>query len=385
MNNINGSTRTDIKVWETKVSDQMPLVKDTIETAVSFLADCPEPGGEEFKTAGFICDQLEALGYQVERGVADMPTAFTASFAADKLGGNIGIAVVIDGVPAVDSDGNPAPDHSCGHLAIAAGAIAVAQIWKNLCKEAQGSLTILGCPADEHATDISRTRGGGKAALADAGILDELDAVLYVHPEDRNMVLQQTQCSLRFRGTLEGKRIPGELPELVGKMAQFGNEVEYRDARSAAYIERITSVGDADNGAKIIVMADLMVRAHTEEELADAVERVMEKSDGIRWQEMTRYDGLKSHKELTEQIEEVFETMGINYDPDPPLIPYATDFGRMTNKVPGALIGLGDHRWAFHTPECSAAFLKDAVPEAEQYARVTSVIVPVLAKVAQEW
>lgn len=385
MTTLIGHSTEDIETWSRNVTAELPKVRDRIERAVAWLADHPEPGGEEVETAAFLCAQLETVGFDVKRGVAGLPTAFTASSSADSPGGNVGLVVVYDAVPVVDLSGESAADHSCGHLAIAAGAIAVAEIWQRLRGSAHGSLTILGCPADEHATDISRTAGGGKAALEAAGLLSDLDAVLYVHPEDRNTVLRQTQCSVRFRGTLSGQRSPGALPDLLAQMARFGAEAEFKENRAAAYLERVTTVGDAADGATIVVSGDLMVRAHTQEELSEAIERVKTQSGDISWREMARYDGLKPHKDLIEGIEAVFETMGMNYDGDPPLIPYATDFGRMTTTIPGALIGLGNHHWDFHTPECSAAFLEEAVPQAEEYARVTSVLVPVIASLAPQW
>lgn len=356
-----------------------------IQRDVSYLADYPEAGGEEVETAAYLCSRLEDIGYAVKRGVAELPTAFTATYAAVAPGGRIGVAIVYDGVPVVDPKGRSAPDHSCGHLPISAGAIAVAELWKRMAGTAQGSLTILGCPADEHATDISRTRGGGKAAMADAGLLDELDAVIYVHPEDGNYVLRATQCSVRLRGTLVARRHSGELPRLLARMAEFGAKAEFWEDRQASYIERVVTTGDAAVNAIVVVSCDLMVRAHSEGELQEAIDRVMAEDRDITWEETSRYEGLRPHDGLIKHIEAVFQGLGLEYNPNPPLIPYATDFGRMTRTIPGALIGYGNRPWAFHTPECAAEFLEDAVPQAEEYARVTSVVVPVLAEVTQQW
>ncbi len=374
-----------ITAWQRRVAAELPHLREVIQRDVNYLSDYPEAGGEEVETAAYLSSRLEEIGFEVERGVAGLPTAFTATYGAIAPGGRIGIAVVYDGVPAVDQKGRSAPDHSCGHLPISAGAIAVAELWKRMADSAQGSLTILGCPADEHATDISRARGGGKAALAEAGLLDELDAVIYVHPEDGNYVLRATQCSVRFRGTLTARRHPGELPRLLARMAEFGAEAEFSEDRQSAYIERVVTTGDAAVNAIVVVSCDLMVRAHSEAELQEAIDRVMAEGGDIAWEQTSRYDGLQPNDGLIEHIEAVFRGLGMEYNPNPPLIPYATDFGRMTRTIPGALIGYGDCPWAFHTPECSTEFLEKAVPQAEQYARVTSVVVPVLAEATQKW
>ena len=45
---------------------------------------------------------------------------------------------------------------------------------------------------------------------------------------------------------------------------------------------------------------------------------------------------------------------------DPPPLPFATDFGNISWRVPAALIGVGrEGGWAFHTDEGAAEFASD--------------------------
>jgi len=42
---------------------------------------------------------------------------------------------------------------------------------------------------------------------------------------------------------------------------------------------------------------------------------------------------------------------------DPPTLPFATDFGNVSQRVPAALIGVGrEGGWAFHTDEGAVQF-----------------------------
>ena len=45
-----------------------------------FIFDNPEYGGEEIKAAEVLTNYLEKNGFQVERGIAELPTAFRAIY-----------------------------------------------------------------------------------------------------------------------------------------------------------------------------------------------------------------------------------------------------------------------------------------------------------------
>ena len=52
---------------------------------------------------------------------------------------------------------------------------------------------------------------------------------------------------------------------------------------------------------------------------------------------------------------------GRGFEPDPPPLPFATDFGSISHRVPAALIGVGrPEGWHFHTDEGAAQFASTA-------------------------
>jgi hypothetical protein len=56
-----------------------------------------------------------------------------------------------------------------------------------------------------------------------------------------------------------------------------------------------------------------------------------------------------------------FHALGRDFVPDPPQLPFATDFGNISRRCPAALIGVGrEGGWAFHTDQGAAQFASSA-------------------------
>ncbi|MBC8498649.1 amidohydrolase, partial [Candidatus Bathyarchaeota archaeon] len=80
-----------------------------------------ELGFVEFKSSKLLADELEAHGFDVERGVAEIPTAFVATWGKGKP--VIGVMGEYDALPGISQKAVPhkeaivegAPGHGCGH------------------------------------------------------------------------------------------------------------------------------------------------------------------------------------------------------------------------------------------------------------------------------
>src|SRR5207248_1690166 len=114
-----------------------------------FVHEHPELAHEEHGCSGYLADLLESAGFEVERGVAGMPTAFRATLTGTVAGRSVGLVALYDAVPVFRPDGSIEPVHSCGHDAIAAGVAATALALADLREELGGRLVVFGCPADE--------------------------------------------------------------------------------------------------------------------------------------------------------------------------------------------------------------------------------------------
>ncbi|MDY6985593.1 MAG: amidohydrolase, partial [Candidatus Thermoplasmatota archaeon] len=141
-----------------------------------------ELGCQEHWSSTLLADTLENEGFEVERGVAGMPTAFVASYGEGKPA--IGFLGEFDALPGLSqkagvSKREPviegAPGHGCGHNTMGTAAVAAAIATKRA-MEAQGiegTIKFYGCPAEESLS--------GKIYMARDRLFDGVDAVLDNH------------------------------------------------------------------------------------------------------------------------------------------------------------------------------------------------------------
>ena len=141
-----------------------------------------ELGLMEFKSSELIAKTLEEYDFEVQRGVADMPTAFVATYGSG--GPVIGMMGEYDALPSLSQNTVPyedpikegAPGHGCGHnihgATAMAGAIAVRMALEK--EGLKGTIKFYGCPAEENYS--------GKLFMVRAGLFDDCDAVLSHHP-----------------------------------------------------------------------------------------------------------------------------------------------------------------------------------------------------------
>lgn len=171
------------------------------------IFDFAELGFHEFKTAALYEEVLKKEGFQVEMGLAGMPTAFKASFGHGKP--VIGMLAEYDALPELSQIGGRTeripredenPDgHGCGHNLLGAGAFAAALAMKKYLEEHpdKGTVILFGCPSEE--------KGNGKTLMARDGVFDGVDAAFTWHPSDTNeawtvSTLANVSVFFRFKG-----------------------------------------------------------------------------------------------------------------------------------------------------------------------------------------
>jgi aminobenzoyl-glutamate utilization protein B len=164
-----------------------------------------ELGYQEEKSSALLQSELKAAGFTVKTGVADIPTAFVASWGSGKP--IIAIVGEFDALPGLSQGAVPtrAPltaggaGHGCGHhlfgTASTAAAIAVKQWLESQHKT--GTIRFYGTPAEEG--------GSGKVYMVRGGLFDDVDAVVTWHPGDNNSVspvsnLANIGAKFRFHG-----------------------------------------------------------------------------------------------------------------------------------------------------------------------------------------
>lgn len=124
----------------------------------------PELLFEERYAAAALARVVETAGHEAQVGCYGLDTAVIAEAGS----GRPRVAVL------AEYDALPGIGHACGHNVIAATAagafLAVAEVVADL----EGSVVLLGTPAEEG--------GGGKEHMARAGAFDDVDAAVMLHP-----------------------------------------------------------------------------------------------------------------------------------------------------------------------------------------------------------
>lgn len=188
------------------IDDFIDNRRDALSAISDEIWDHPETRFEESHSSALLADRLEAAGFEVQRGVGGMATAFIASSGSGKpvialLGEFDALAglsqkAACDVAEPLQENGN---GHGCGHnllgTAALGGALAV-KAW--LEKEGiAGTVRFYGCPGEEG--------GSGKTFMAREGLFDDVDAALTWHPETfsgmfSNPTLANIQAAFHFKG-----------------------------------------------------------------------------------------------------------------------------------------------------------------------------------------
>ncbi len=156
-----------------------------------------ELGYLETQSSALLQAELAAAGFHVEAGVADIPTAFVATWGSGSP--VIGVLAEFDALPGINQDAVPvrqpiegkSAGHACGHhlfgTASTHAAIAAKQ-WLEA-SGASGTIRLYGTPAEEG--------GSGKVYMARAGLFDDVDAVISWHAGDRNYAGPNTNLAVK--------------------------------------------------------------------------------------------------------------------------------------------------------------------------------------------
>jgi amidohydrolase len=151
----------------------------------------PEIAFQERQASAWTAELLAGHGFEVTAPVGGLETAFVARWAGSRPGPVIAFAGEYDALPEVG--------HGCGHNLMcsssAGAAVAAASV---LGRDFAGEIRFIGTPAEE--------AGNGKVHLIGAGVFDDVDVCLQIHPSDSNsaevLALAVTEVGVTFHGTL---------------------------------------------------------------------------------------------------------------------------------------------------------------------------------------
>ena len=241
----------------------------------------PELNFEEYYSSKALADAMERYGFDVERGVGGVETAFKAT-----LKGSAGDGPTVAFL--AEYDALPGIGHGCGHNLIAlsnlgAGIGAMAAL-----AELPGRIVVLGTPAEEG--------GGGKISMLDAGVFDGIDVCLSSHPSSNRTTIQTevpmnetwSLAMVGYRYEYSGKashaaRVPHEGINALNAVIHLftGIDALRQHLREDVRIHGIiTNGGKAPNVVPDFAAANFMLRCTDREYLEIVVEKVREVAEG---------------------------------------------------------------------------------------------------------
>jgi aminobenzoyl-glutamate utilization protein B len=186
-----------------KISANKPAALRSIDAQSSQLTGISdkiwahaEVAFQENQSAKLLADYAEANGFTVQRGVAEIPTAFVATYGSGSP--VIGILGEFDALPGLSQKAVPTkdpleegrPGHGCGHNLFGTASLGAAVAIKQLIEQGKlkGTIKFFGTPAEE--------KFFGKLWMIRAGLFNDVDVCLDWHPGAETKAAVQTGLSL---------------------------------------------------------------------------------------------------------------------------------------------------------------------------------------------
>jgi amidohydrolase len=310
------------------------------------IAADPELAYQEHRSMARCAEPLEAAGFAVERGAYGVPTAFAAR--AGTRGPHLVVCAEYDALPVVG--------HACGHNIIAAAGVGTGLALLPVLEEVGLRLTVLGTPAEEV--------GGGKVDLIDGGALDGVDAAMMMHPAPYDDIDGAGLAIEEWSVVVHGKASHASSEPALGRNALDGLVAGYtaiamlrQHLRSWQQVHGIiTHGGDAANIVPERTTATYYLRALDMADLQDLRERVRAALEGAATATGTTveiervghvYEPITTNVGLAKAFTAACDLIGRPYTPDPkgPSPGGSTDFGNISQRVPGLHANLAVHSW----------------------------------------
>jgi len=180
---------------------------------------------KESRSSKLLADYAEKQGFKVTRGVAGLPTAFTATYGQGRP--IIGILGEYDALPGISQKAQPVKEaleagsagHGCGHNLFGAASLGAAIAIKELITSGKltGTIRFYGTPAEEAV--------GGKIYMAREGLFNDLDVCLAWHPGDKIVAdVDSSQAIVDFVVEFKGKAAHAAADPWNGRSAVAGLE-----------------------------------------------------------------------------------------------------------------------------------------------------------------
>lgn len=256
----------------------------------------PELNYQEYHAAQVLADALERHGFQVERGVGGVETAFRAVLEGGQgEGPTIALLAEYDALPGIG--------HGCGHNLIAMSNLGAGLGVKAALGSLPGRIVVLGTPAEEG--------GGGKIRMLDAGVFRDVDVALSSHPSSNRTIIPMdipldqswSLAMVGYRYAYHGKAahaavVPHEGINALNAVIHLftGIDALRQHLRDDVRMHGIiTDGGKAANVVPDFAAANFMLRSKDRGYLQEVVEKVRRVAEGAAQMTGARLEILAAH------------------------------------------------------------------------------------------
>lgn len=297
----------------------------------------PELGNEEIFASRTLIDQLRANDFEIETDIAGHATGFIATYQSEKEGPTIGYLAEYDALPGLG--------HACGHNIIGTASVLAGIALKQVIDHVGGKVVVLRCPAEEGGEN-----GSAKASYVKAGVIDDIDIALMIHPGNETYPTINTLAvdvlDIKFYGkSAHASENADEALNALDAMISYFNGV----AQLRQHIKKSHRVHgvilDGGKAANIIpdyTHARFYTRATTRKELDILTERVNQIARGAAIQTGCDYEFGPIQNGVNEfiktpKLDELFEKYAIEVGEEVSYDDFgfgSTDTGNVSHIVP---------------------------------------------------
>lgn len=335
------------------------------------IFDHPEIGMEEFHAQKVLTDWLEKEGFQVERGVVGVETAFKAVYSHGTGGPNIGLLCEYDALPGIG--------HACGHHMQGPSILAAAKALKDADIKEPYTITVYGTPAEESVS--------GKIRMIQNGCtFEELDVALMMHGGPATQVDVKSLANSKYKVIFHGVSSHAAIRPEKGRSALDGLILafqgieflrEHVNSDVKIHYTVVNCGGTPANVVPAYAEASVYVRSYNRAYLDTVCRRFEKVLKGAAMMTETEVEIIEEKKvdnkipvlTLNDLVMKQAEELHA-----PQLAPArektgSTDFGNVMRRVPGtcARIAFVDPGAAAHSQEYIAAGKTDAAHDAVVY------------------
>ena len=174
--------------WKDAVTAALQTHRDRLFALGCDIFDHPELGREEYYASDLLTAFLAQRGFEVERGVGGLETAFRATWERGSGGPAIGFMMEYDALRGLG--------HGCGHHLQGPVCIGAALALMELC-DAPFKLVLYGTPDEEGR--------GGKITMEQNGCFRDVDVMLAYHTGGSAVISYKNKALAPARVTFHGK------------------------------------------------------------------------------------------------------------------------------------------------------------------------------------